>query len=94
MHIATIRPKHQLTIPRAIRDKLHLAEGDQVIMREEAGRIVIEPAKVVPAGQEYFSTPQWQAKEAEAEADVEAGRVSGPFADAELLLAHLHGKTK
>ncbi len=94
MHIATIRPKHQLTIPRAIRDKLHLAEGDQVIVREEHGRIVIEPAKVVPAGQEYFWTPEWQAGEAAADADVAAGRVSGPFEDADELLAHLHGKAK
>lgn len=70
---ASIRTKGVVTIPQQFRDQLHLDEGDQVIVTIRDGSIVLTPAAVVPRDQEWFWTPEWQAKEAEAEAEIAAG---------------------
>lgn len=68
-----LRKKHILTIPRDLIDRMHLEEGDEFIVTEENGRIVLTPALSVPAGQAWFWTPAWQARIAGAEADRERG---------------------
>ena len=52
---------------------MHLEEGDEFIVTEENGRIVLTPALSIPADQAWFWTPAWQARIAEAEADREQG---------------------
>jgi AbrB family looped-hinge helix DNA binding protein len=69
----TLRRKNIMTIPRDIADRMHLAEGDEFIVTEEEGRIVLTPALLIPADQAWFWTPTWQARIAEAEADRLAG---------------------
>jgi AbrB family looped-hinge helix DNA binding protein len=64
-----LRKKHILTIPRDVVDRMHLEEGDEFIVTEEEGRIVLTPALSVPADQAWFWTSEWQARIAEAEAD-------------------------
>lgn len=71
---ATLRARGGFTIPQEVREQLHLEEGDQVIVSVRDGNIVLTPASVVPRDQEWFWTPEWQAKEAEADADKAAGR--------------------
>jgi antitoxin PrlF len=66
---AVLRKKHILTIPRDVVDRMHLEEGDEFIVTEEEGRIVLTPALSIPADQAWFWTPEWQARIAEAEAD-------------------------
>lgn len=39
----TVGARGQVTIPKALRERLGLEGGDEVIVREEDGRIVIEP---------------------------------------------------
>ena len=68
-----LRKKHILTIPREFVDRMHLEEGDEFIVTEENGRIVLTPALSIPADQAWFWTPTWQARIAEAEADREQG---------------------
>jgi AbrB family looped-hinge helix DNA binding protein len=68
-----LRKKHILTIPRDLVDRLHLEEGDEFIVTEENGRIVLTPALSIPADQAWFWTPTWQARIAEAEADLGQG---------------------
>ncbi|HEV2345871.1 MAG TPA: AbrB/MazE/SpoVT family DNA-binding domain-containing protein [Actinocrinis sp.] len=68
-----LRKKNILTVPREIADQMQLAEGDEFIVTEEQGRIVLTPALSIPADQAWFWTPQWQARIAEAEADRLAG---------------------
>src|SRR6266700_1386254 len=68
-----LRKKNIMTIPRDIADRMHLAEGDEFIVTEEAGRIVRTPALSSPAHQAWFWTPPWQARIAAAEADRIAG---------------------
>jgi bifunctional DNA-binding transcriptional regulator/antitoxin component of YhaV-PrlF toxin-antitoxin module len=64
-----LRKKHLLTIPRDLVDRMQLEEGDEFIVTEEHGRIVLTPALSIPADQAWFWTPAWQARIAEAEAD-------------------------
>ncbi|MEU8077496.1 AbrB/MazE/SpoVT family DNA-binding domain-containing protein [Catellatospora citrea] len=82
---ATLRAKGGVTIPQAVRDQLDLAEGDQVIVSVRDGSIVLTPAALVPRDQEWFHSPQWQAREAEADADLAAGRYTRFGSDEEFL---------
>ena len=50
--------------------------------------------KLIPKDQAWFWTPEWQAKEREADEDIRMGRVSGPFTSADELIKHLHGVGK
>lgn len=68
-----LRKKHILTIPRGVVDRMRLEEGDEFIVTEEAGRIVLTPALSIPADQAWFWSPEWQARIGEAAAD----RVNG-----------------
>ena len=72
-HKTILRKKNIMTIPRDIADRMHLAEGDEFIVTEEEGRIVLTPALSIPADQAWFWTPTWQARIGEAEADRIAG---------------------
>jgi hypothetical protein len=51
-------------------------------------RVVMTPKKLVDKSQAYFWTEEWQKGEAEAEADIKAGRVK-TFDSAEELLEDL-----
>lgn len=88
MHKTTLRKKNILTVPREIAEQMRLAEGDEFIVTEEQGRIVLTPALSIPADQAWFWTAQWQARVAEAEADRLAGN-STVYASEEEFLASL-----
>ncbi len=47
MEIARITTKGQITIPKEIRKKLNLKEGDKIIFLEQEGRIYFENAALV-----------------------------------------------
>lgn len=72
--VVYLRAKGVITIPQPIREQLGLDIDDQLIVTVENGRIILTPAAVVPRDQAWFHTPEWQAKEAEADADKAAGR--------------------
>jgi antitoxin PrlF len=70
---STLRTKGVVTIPQALREQLDLHEGDSLLISVEDGRLILTPAALVPRDQQWFFTPEWQAKEAEADADLTAG---------------------
>jgi AbrB family looped-hinge helix DNA binding protein len=86
--LVALKPKGSVTIPAAIRKEFGLDTDDQLIITVEDGRIVLTPAlvipgradpgtnKIVPRDQGWFHTPEWQARETEADADKAAGRVT------------------
>lgn len=74
MSSTTIRAKGQITIPADIREAARLEEGDPVEVEITRDGILLRPQKVIDATQAWFWTPTWQAGEAEAEADIAAGR--------------------
>lgn len=82
-----IRRKGIVTIPEAIRQELDLHEGDHLVATVEDGRIILIPASVIPDDQAWFWTPEWQAKEAEADQEVAAG--AGTIMSAEEFIADL-----
>jgi antitoxin PrlF len=82
-----IRGKGQVTIPSDIRKAAHLDEGDPVDFEVVEEGILIRPRKIIDATQAWFWTAAWQAREAEAEADIAAGRFERFESDDELLAA-------
>ena len=90
MAVARVGPKHQITIPQEIFERLKLKPGDllEVTVRDNA--IYAVPQQLISRDQAWFWTKEWQEMEREADEDIAAGRVSGPFETAEELLAHLH----
>jgi AbrB family looped-hinge helix DNA binding protein len=82
-----IRRKGIVTIPEAIRQELDLHEGDHLVATVEDGRLVLIPASVIPDDQAWFWTPEWQAKEAEADQEIAEG--GGAVMSAEEFVAEL-----
>lgn len=74
MGTTTMRGKGQLTIPADIREAARLEEGDPVEVVMTPDGILLRPRKIIDSTQAWFWAPEWQAGEAEAEADVAAGR--------------------
>jgi antitoxin MazE len=78
----------QITLPAAVRKELDIQEGDVVEIKVVDDRAVVIPKKLVDKSQGYFWTKEWQKGEAEAEADIRAGRVE-TFDSVEQLLEDL-----
>jgi AbrB family looped-hinge helix DNA binding protein len=86
MAISIMRSKGQITLPQEIREAARLEEGDAVKVEvTEEGVIILRPQKMVDASQAWFWTPEWQAGEAQADADIAAGRVTRHGTDEEFL---------
>jgi len=43
-----VSPRGQITLPKPVRARLRLAAGSVLLLREEAGKIVLDPAAVTP----------------------------------------------
>lgn len=44
----TVSPRGQITLPKRVRARLRLAPGSVLLLREEGGRLVLDPAAVTP----------------------------------------------
>ncbi len=86
-HATTVRAKGQVTIPAEIRQAARLEEGDPVEVEIVEDGILLRPMKMIDASQAWFWTPEWQAGEREADADIAAGRVERFESDEEFLAA-------
>lgn len=82
MALMKIRKNFQITLPRDLRSKFNLAEGDYVEAETKDGFIVLRPVKVIQPDQEYFYTKEWQEKESEVDEEIRRGEVVGPFDNA------------
>ena len=71
---AVVRSRGQLTLPREVRDALHVEEGDDVAFIVEDGRVTLRGLKSIPAEQAWFWTNAWQAGEREASEQVAVGK--------------------
>ncbi|HVB26370.1 MAG TPA: AbrB/MazE/SpoVT family DNA-binding domain-containing protein [Mycobacteriales bacterium] len=87
----TLRDKGQLTLPREIREALHVDPGDEIVF-EVVGEdtVVVRGMKMIPADQAWFWTESWLAGEREANEDLAAGRVD-TFDSADDMFKALHG---
>lgn len=73
MSRTVLRPKGQITLPRYVREALHIAEGDDVAFEVTDDGVLMRGLKSVPADQAWFWTEAWQAGEREASAQIAAG---------------------
>jgi len=89
MALTKVTRNFQVSIPKEIRDKIRIEQGDFIEVSERDGEIVMTPKKLIDADQAWFWTPEWQRSEREADEDIKAGRVSGPFKTIEELKKHL-----
>jgi len=83
-----------ITLPAEYRKALKLKVGDFVNAELQDNRVVIRAARIIDADDAWFYTREWQDKEAEADDDIAAGRVAGPFATAEELRRDLDGNSR
>ena len=88
-----ISSKRQISIPKRVMEALDLKPGDEVDLEVKGTTVRLIPIKTikVPRDQAWFWTPEWQAKEREADRDLSTGRYSD-FERVEDLLKELHGE--
>lgn len=71
----SVQKRNLITLPKEIREKLNIAEGDILDIYIDGNQIVIEPYKLIPSSQAYFWTKKAQDDLLEAKEDNNAGRV-------------------
>jgi AbrB family looped-hinge helix DNA binding protein len=84
MPISKLGQHRQVVIPKEICDELGLEEGDFVEVERQGTKVVLTPKRLVE------KHPEIDRRLAEAEEDIKAGRVSGPFATVDTLKRHLN----
>ena len=82
--IAKIARHYQVVIPREIREKSKLKEGDFVSFEEREGEIVMIPVSVVKKDQSYFWSEKWQKEIKESESDIKKVKFKAYKSGAEL----------
>lgn len=75
--------RRQITIPVDTAKRLGLTAGEELELVERDKVIMLIPRKHIPKDQAWFWTDEWQQMMREAEADVAAGRLLGPFESVE-----------
>ena len=65
----------QITLPKNVREKLGVYEGDIVEIEIVGDNAVLIPKKLVDKSQAYFWAKSWQAGEIQAEKDIKKGNV-------------------
>jgi AbrB family looped-hinge helix DNA binding protein len=80
--------KGQVTLPASARRRLRVEEGDYMEVRVTDDTIILTPKTLIDKSQAYFWTPEWQAAEREASADIAEGCVE-EYANVDDLVAGL-----
>jgi antitoxin PrlF len=70
----TLRNRGQITLPPAVREALRVEAGDEVVFEVVDNVVVLHAGAWIPRDQAWFWTPEWQAKEREAEDQIRAGK--------------------
>jgi AbrB family looped-hinge helix DNA binding protein len=92
MPLTKVTRNGQVTIPAEMRREVGIEEGDLIELQVVGDHLILVPKKLIDKNQAYFWTPEWQAAEREAQADIDEGRVK-EFASVEELLNELHSES-
>lgn len=85
----TLRDRGRVTIPKAVRERLGLSEGDTLLFRvTPSGNAEVVPMAQVPRDQVWFYAEEMQRRVAEAEEDIALGRTTR-LTSPEAVRAHL-----
>ena len=82
--LLSVKKRYTITIPKGIREKLHIKEGEYIEAEVKRQSLVLTPVKIIKKDQEYFWTKEWQEGEREADEDIEAGRLSRAYGEDEV----------
>ncbi len=88
MALTKVTRNYQVSIPKEIRERLRIEEGDIIEVSERDGEIVMVPKKLIDASQAWFWSAEWQEGERQVDEDLRAGRVLGPFRTIEEMKKH------
>ena len=69
-----------------------IKEKDLILVPRRKYEELLHIVKLMPKNQQWFWTKEWQEKEREAEKDIGAGRVNGPFTSGKALVKSLKSK--
>jgi AbrB family looped-hinge helix DNA binding protein len=89
----TLKQRGVITIPAEIRSATHLEEGDPIEVEVTDEGILLRPMKLIEATQAWFWTPEWQAKEQQADKEFAEGK-GEIFASGEEFLAALEARMR
>jgi AbrB family looped-hinge helix DNA binding protein len=89
--LVRLRARGQVTLPSFIREKLHLGEGNLVLIKVVDNTVVLVPQETIDKEQSWFWQDRWQKLEAEAEEDIRKGRMRS-FDSAEELFDEIEGR--
>jgi AbrB family looped-hinge helix DNA binding protein len=92
-NLIKVREKGQITLPLYMRKKLHIKQGDLVLAKIVDNTVVLIPQETIDKDQVWFWTDRWQKLEAEAESDIQRGRVKD-FDTVEELFDEMEGTFK
>lgn len=62
-----------ITLPRGVREALHVDEGDDIAFVVEGGQVTMQGLKSIPADQAWFWRDDWQAGERETSGQLARG---------------------
>ncbi|MEW5901996.1 MAG: AbrB/MazE/SpoVT family DNA-binding domain-containing protein [Acidobacteriota bacterium] len=91
--LTRLRARGQVTLPSFIRERLHLKEGSLVLIKVVDNTIVLVPQETIDKEQSWFWQESWQKLEAQAEEDIQRGRVKS-FDSVEELFDEIEGRTE
>ncbi|MDL1979363.1 MAG: AbrB/MazE/SpoVT family DNA-binding domain-containing protein [Deltaproteobacteria bacterium] len=89
MALVRLKRNSQFTLPEILHKKLNIAEGDYMDVEIKGQGMFIKPVKMVGSEQEYFYTKEWQKDEADADKDLAANKIAGPFETVDDLIQEL-----
>lgn len=75
MRTVTISSKGQISIPKEVRESLHISDGDKLIFNVKDGKILLEPVINIPRSQAWFWSKKWQEQIKQSMEDIEKGRI-------------------
>jgi AbrB family looped-hinge helix DNA binding protein len=88
MSRAVVRAKGQVTLPREVRDALHVKEGDDIRFEITDDGVLMRGMTSIPLDQAWFWRAEWQQGEREASEQLARGEGTR-YSDAESFLDSL-----
>lgn len=73
--LARVLRNYQITLPKPLREKFRVKEGDLVKIEETRGGLFVTPVETIDRDQTWFWTPEWQEGEKKVDDERKKGKV-------------------